>query len=143
MQNKVLRAALDGERDLIRTSSAGTLDSANYRFADDGVEGDLARIRMTPIRKDKLLVDGWLLVSASDADLISLKGRLAKTPSFWTTRVDVVRHYRRIAGVRVPVDLRSTAMVRFAGPSTFSMTYEYESINGVPVEPPLEHPHEP
>jgi hypothetical protein len=31
------------------------------------------------------------------------EGRLSKAPSFWTRRVEVVRYYRRINGIRVPV----------------------------------------
>jgi hypothetical protein len=58
---------------------------------------------------------------------------MAKNPSFWTTRVDVVRWYERIAGVRVPVRLDSTAHIRFAGESTLSMIYKYEMVNGVEV----------
>jgi hypothetical protein len=59
---------------------------------------------------------------------------LVKRPSFWTRRVQIVRDYGRIGGVRVPLATGSTADILFAGQSTFSMTYEYESINGVPVE---------
>ncbi len=58
-----------------------------------------------------------------------------KKPSFWTTRVDVVRQYGRVAGIRVPVRLDTTAHVRFAGLSTMSMTYDYQSINGKNVAP--------
>src|ERR1051326_4520218 len=60
VRKRVLLAALDGERDLVKTSGAGALDTANYRFSADGLDGDLARIRLQPTRKDRLLVDGWL-----------------------------------------------------------------------------------
>ena len=56
-----------------------------------------------------------------------------KRPSFWTRKVQIVRDYGRIGGVRVPIAMGSTADMLFAGQSTFSMTYEYESINDVPV----------
>jgi hypothetical protein len=46
-----------------------------------------------------------------------------------------VRRYARINGVRVPIAMGSTADVLFAGQSTFSMDYEYQSVNGVPVTP--------
>jgi hypothetical protein len=65
-----------------------------------------------------------------------MEGRLSKPPSFWTRRVEIVRWYRRIAGVRMPVALESAANVRIAGESTFRMTYEYESINGQRVGAP-------
>jgi hypothetical protein len=51
------------------------------------------------------------------------------------SRVDVVRRYARIAGVRVPVELESTAHVRLAGRSEMRITYQYTSINGHDVVP--------
>jgi hypothetical protein len=44
--------------------------------------------------------------------------------------VRVVREYAEIAGVHVPVAMRSTADVLIVGASTFEMTYQYEEING-------------
>jgi hypothetical protein len=83
-----------------------------------------------------LLVDGSIFVQPGDGDLARIEGRLSKTPSFWTRRVDVVRRYERIAGVRVPVSIESVAHVLIAGRSTFKMTYEYETINGQHVGNP-------
>ena len=51
-------------------------------------------------------------------------------------RVEVVRHYRRIQGVRVAVAIESVASVLIAGRSTFKMTYNYETINGQSVGSP-------
>ena len=130
---KVLRPALDAERDLVASGVVMPFDAANYRLTADGFEGELARIRAMPTRKDKRLVDGWLLVSPHNTDLVAVKGQLAKSPSFWTSRVDIVRRYARVAGVRVPVALESTADVKIAGRSTFRMNYTYESVNGVAV----------
>lgn len=136
IHRKVLRPALEAERDLVKSATAGgAFDTTNYRLTADGFEGEFPRIRVTPTRKDKMLVDGWLLVSPRGTELVAVKGRLAKSPSFWTSNVNVVRRYERIAGVRVPIALESVADVRFAGRSTFKMTYSYESINGVAVTP--------
>jgi len=57
-------------------------------------------------------------------------GRLAKNPSFWTKRVDIIRTYGRIAGIRVPLSIESVAQVRIAGPSAMTMTYRYDMVNG-------------
>jgi hypothetical protein len=78
-----------------------------------------------------MLVHGTALVTADSGDLRLVEGRLAKSPSFWTRSVRISRRYERIAGVRVPVSMRSTADVRIVGDSTFSMTYDYETINGI------------
>ena len=62
--------------------------------------------------------------------MLQVEGTLVKRPSFWTRRVDVVRRYARVSGVRVPIEMRSTADVLIAGKSTFTMSYNYEMING-------------
>jgi hypothetical protein len=130
VRRKVLVPALEAERDASASAAATAFDTSNYRLTADGFEGGFARIRLTPNRKDKRLVDGWLLVTPRDTDLVAVKGQLAESPSFWTSRVDVVRKYARIAGVRVPVAVESTASVKIAGESTFRMSYRYEAING-------------
>jgi hypothetical protein len=83
-----------------------------------------------------LLVDGSIFLNPDDGDLVRMEGRLSKAPSFWARRVEIVRWYQRIAGFRMPAALESVAYVMIAGPSTFKMTYEYESINGHRVGSP-------
>jgi hypothetical protein len=65
--------------------------------------------------------------------LLRVEGRLSKNPSFWTSLVNVIRHYARVDGVRVPIATESTAKVKFAGVSYLDVRYEYETINGRPV----------
>ena len=74
-----------------------------------------------------------MYITDTDADLVRVEGRLAKSPSFWTRRIDVVKQYARVGGLRVPIRVESTAQIRLAGTSTMSMTYVYEMINGVNV----------
>lgn len=129
----VLHAALDAERSMRASGeiAKGELTRRNYDFGDgDRADAGLIRVSMRPKRQDTLLVDGSMLLKAQDADLVRVEGFLSKRPSFWTRHVDVVRQYSRIDGVRVPVNMHSTAQVLVVGTSTFSMSYEYESING-------------
>jgi hypothetical protein len=133
---KVLRAALDAERSLRVAGEfgRGALTAANYEFAAPESAADgLVRIAIHPKRRDTMLVDGTILVTEDGADLVRVEGLLVKRPSVWTRRVEIQRHYARIAGVRVPVSMQSTARVLLVGTSTFSMTYEYESVNGEPA----------
>lgn len=164
IRSRVLRKALEGERDAFVAGepARAALSPANYRFstapapapapaaapppastAATGTASELRPIesssavdtlRIVPLRKDKLLVDGTITLAA-DGDLLRIEGRLVKNPSFWTNRVEIVRRYGRIEGIRVPLVIESTANVKIAGTSVFSMTYEYESINGRPVSP--------
>ena len=136
IRTKVLHALLDHEVELAggRDPSRYAVTLGNYELtpgemADDGT----VKLFVKPRRRDVGLVDGAVFVTTADADMVRLEGRLVKNPSFWTTRVDLVRSYGRVDGFRVPVRLDTTAHIRFAGVSTMSMTYDYEMINGRPV----------
>ena len=133
IRSRVFRATLETERKMWASGEpdkAG-LTPANYTFEDRGAHPDgLASLAVKPLRKDILLVNGTIFLRPDDGELMRLEGELAKAPSFWTRRVQIVRRYQRFLGVRMPVALETTAAVRIAGRSTFRMTYEYESING-------------
>jgi hypothetical protein len=136
LRSRVLRGVLEGERDARRREQGahGALTEANYQFAAGDVTPEgLVRVAIHPRRKDTLLIEGSIFLTNEAADLVRIEGLLVKRPSFWTRRVEIVRSYGRIGGVRVPLEMGSTADVLFAGKSTFSMNYEYESINGVAV----------
>ena len=140
IHRKVFLPALEAERQARTPAEAarGALTPDNYEFvAGDVNDEGLLRIDIRPRRADTLLVRGSILVTPEDADLVRIEGLLVKRPSFWTRRVEVVRRYLRLGGVRVPVAMHSTADVLIAGRSTFEMTYEYESINGQPVAAPI------
>ena len=138
IRDRALRAILITEqkqaaagRPLIGDVTRMDYDFLPAAFYEEG----LVKLLVKPRRQEGFLVDGAIFVSALDADLVRFEGRLAKNPSFWTRRVDVVRHYGRVGGVQVPLAVESTADVRIAGPSTLTMTYQYESINGRAVRP--------
>jgi hypothetical protein len=139
IRSHVFREALEMER---RAWKSGAPDRAgvtpaNYVFAEGSDQPDgLTTLRLKPKRHDILLVEGAIFLNPEDGELVRMEGRLAKTPSFWTRRVQIVRRFQRIGGVRMPVALESVADVKVAGESTFKMTYEYESINGERVGAP-------
>ena len=139
IRSKVLRAALEGEQKIWanREPQKASFTHDNYMFDAGAASPDgLASLGVTPKRKDVLLVEGAIFVQPADGELTRIEGKLSKTPSFWTRRVDVVRRYERKAGVRVPVEIESVATVLIAGRSTFKMTYEYQIINGQTVGNP-------
>ena len=136
IRNRVLRAALEAEKASRTNGDAakGALTEANYTFSLAREQADgLVRVVLQPKRQDKLLIKGSMLLTPDQGDLVRVEGSLVKRPSFWTRQVDVIRRYAQIGGVRVPVAMESTASVLMVGKSTFSMTYEYESINGRPT----------
>lgn len=142
IRNKVLRNTLQIEADKVTRDdpAKAAVSEANYTFSeappDPRVEvpPGLVRFLITPKREDMLLLEGAVWLASSDGDLIQVDGRMSKEPSFWTHTVDIVRRYSRVMGVRVPVELTSTAHVRVAGRSTLRMTFRYETVNGKALE---------
>jgi hypothetical protein len=138
IRSRVLHKALETEQEARAQGEVANsaITAANYKIAfggHDDKEG-LDHLRIIPLRKDRMLVDGTIHVTSVDGELIRIEGRLAKSPSFWTNHVDIVRRYGRVAGVHVPLSIESTANIKIAGDSVFSMTYTYETVNGQPVE---------
>jgi len=138
IRGRVLIKALEAERDAVGSAESkaqSALSPANYEFLDvSPLEGGLVRVDVKPLRKHVMLIDGHLVIESDSADLVRVEGELSKRPSFWTRRVHVVREYARIAGVHVPVSMKSTASVFIVGRSEFEMTYTYAEINGTPIQ---------
>jgi len=140
IRKRVLRAALEGEQRMwaAHEPERASLSSENYALEERpgrSVDG-LAAIAIAPRRRDVLLIDGVILVEPHQGELKRIEGRLSKTPSFWTRRVEITRRYERMAGVRVPVSFESVASVFVVGRSSFKMTYQYQTINGHHVGDP-------
>ena len=138
IRKKVLRSVLENEEKLFATQEASrsAVTPENYYLrGSEAAEPGLVKLLVEPKRRDVSLIEGAVFVTEQEADLVRVEGRLAKSPSFWTSRVDVVRRYRRLGGIRVPMRVDSVAQVRLAGRSTFSMTFDYEMVNGVALIP--------
>lgn len=139
IRSRVLRSLIDEERDLIANGQTDTvaIAAANYEFGMETMTADgLQRIRIKPKRKERALIDGTMFLMPSDGELIRVEGRLAKNPSLWMKRVEVVRAYARINGVLVPTSLDSVAHLRLLGRSTLRMTYHYTEVDNQPVVEP-------
>lgn len=144
IRGKVLRAVLEGEREIISQgdTARSSLARSNYTFQPNGVDDEgLVNVLLSPRRKEPVLVDGTMFLQPSDGNLVRLEGRLAKSPSFWVKNVDIVRKYAQIAGVVVPVALDSKAQVRLlGGAATLRMTYTYSEIDGRSVASQVPEP---
>ena len=139
IRRRVFRSMLDNEERIFAMGDAerSSFTSMNYELTPAATEeAGLVKLLARPRRHDVTLIEGAVFITDTDADLVRVEGRLAKNPSFWTKRVEVVKHYGRIGGLRVPVRIDSTAQMRLAGTSTMTVTYDFEMINGVTVTSP-------
>jgi hypothetical protein len=130
-REKVFRAVLETESTAWRAGSrdAAALSLSNYEF----VPISQTKLQLKPRREDSKLVEGVLTVS-SDGHPVMLEGRLAKSPSFWVRSVTIVKRYTRVGGVSLPVVIESLADVKMFGKSSFSMRYNYTTVNGRNVD---------
>lgn len=145
IRTKVLRALLKREQELVAAgeSQRSEISVANYEFREAPESNGERQVLIKPKRKDTLLVDGRMVLSRDGSELLRVEGRLVKNPSFWTSLVNVIRHYARLDGVRVPISTESVAKVKFAGMSHLEVRYEYETINGRPVSREARRPASP
>jgi len=133
LQNRILRRVLGSEQEVYaaKANPKGALTAANYVLEPCGrCEGGLVCLAATARRKEVGLINGRFLVTADTADLVEVTGTMAKAPTFWIPRVDLMKRYARIQGHRVNVRVESVSHVRLLGASRFTMTAEYEMIDG-------------
>jgi len=131
VRNKVLKAVLYREQQIVAGGAdRAALTEENYTFSETEPEDGLRYVLLKPKRKDVMLVEGRMVLDADNGELLRVEGKLSKNPSFWTSLVNVIRHFAKLDGVRVPVSTESVAKVKFAGQSRLDVFYEYESING-------------
>ena len=134
VRNMVLKAVLQREREIVAGGAdRAALTEENYTFSETEPEDGVRYVLLKPKRKDVMLVEGRMVLDAGNGDLLRVEGKLSKNPSFWTSLVNVIRHFAKLDGVRVPVSTESVAKVKFAGESRLDVFYQYESINGRPV----------
>ncbi len=132
IDNHVLRPILQREKEMIQTgdTSKSALDRSNYEFGEGAAQDGFATILMRPKRREETLIDGSILVAPDSGHIVRLQGKLAKNPSFWVKRADVVRSYAIVGDANVPVRLETVADLRLFGKAVLTMTYDYSTVDG-------------
>jgi hypothetical protein len=133
VRNRVLRGVLNSEQKLMAHGRPlrAPLVAANYDFEPGGTtESGLMRLLLHPARKSHGIVNGCALIDPGSGGVERIEGRLVKSPSFWVRDVDVIWKFAPYGNAVVPIEISSSARVRFFGRSSFKMTYDYESIDG-------------
>jgi hypothetical protein len=132
--NRALKGVLDSEKENIGEWRKGALTRENYHMIFESRTADgLLGVQLNPRRRDSRLLDGVAWLTSQSGALVRLEGRLSKSPSFWVRWVSVTRKYAPIHGTMMPAAVESTADVKIAGMSTFSMVYRYAAIDGQSV----------
>ncbi|MGO9776331.1 MAG: hypothetical protein ACLQGT_03805 [Terracidiphilus sp.] len=131
---KVLKRAVESEKEASQDKAATALTAANYRFRLVGSENVGGRpaylLEVEPILPSKFLIRGKIWVDAEDFALMRVDAEPAKSPSFWIARTRIEQICARTNGFWLPERNRSETKVRIGGTAFFTIdygTYQTES----------------
>jgi len=134
---KVLKRAVDSEKEAAQDRAATALNEKNYRFqlaGSDTVPGRPAYILgVDPLTEGKFLYRGKVWVDAEDFAVVKLDTEPAKNPSFWISHVSIHSTSAKVGGFWLPAQLRSETKVRIGG--TAVLTIDYGTYTVIPERP--------
>jgi outer membrane lipoprotein-sorting protein len=132
---KVLKRAVDSEKEASRDKGSTALTQANYRFRLAGSESVAGRpayiLDVEPLTASKFLYRGKIWVDAADFAVVKMETEPAKSPSFWITRTSIHYSSAKTDGFWLPQKVRSETKVRIGG--TAVLTIDYGSYSVVPM----------
>jgi len=88
-----------------------------------------------PKRRDRYLFEGKVWISSDDFGIVRMAGHPAKPLSFWLTRAEFVRQYKKIGDFWLPAEDETLAQMRFYGKKTLVVTYGDYEVNGKAIPP--------
>jgi hypothetical protein len=124
---KVLKRAVESEKEASQDKAATALTAANYRFHLVGSENVGGRpayvLEVEPISPSKFLVRGKIWVDAAEFALVKMEAEPAKSPSFWIARTRILQTYAKTGDFWLPERNRSETKVRIGGTAVFTIDY--------------------
>ena len=131
--DKVLKRAVDSEKEASKDRDATALTPANYRFKVAGSEtlgGRLAYImQVDPVANSKFLYRGKIWVDAQDFAVVKIEAEPAKNPSFWISRTLIRSTSSKTGSFWLPKQNRSETKVRIGGTAVLTNDYGDYQIN--------------
>jgi hypothetical protein len=124
---KVLRRAVESEKEAFHNRSSTALTRANYRFQLVGTEkvgGRLAYVMdVEPLTPSKFLYRGRVWVDATDFAVAKMETQPAKSPSFWISQTLIHYTEAKMDGFWMPLQMRSETSVRVGGAAVMTINY--------------------
>jgi hypothetical protein len=134
---KVLKRAVDSEKEASQDKGATALTAANYKFHLAGSESLGGRpaylLDVEPLVESKFLYRGKIWVDAADFALVKIEATPARNPSFWISRTLIQQSFAKTGDFWLPEKNRSESKVRIGGTAVFTIdygTYQIESNAG-------------
>jgi outer membrane lipoprotein-sorting protein len=134
--DKVLKKAVDSEKEASQDKSSTALNEANYNFSllgTDTVDGRPAYIlHEDPLKEGKFLSRGKIWIDAEDFAIVKMETEPAKNPSFWISHTSINSSSVKTDGFWLLGKTRSETRVRIGG--TAVLTIDYGTYQVVPAE---------
>jgi hypothetical protein len=124
---KVLKRAVDSEKEASHDKASLALTPANYRFQLAGSEILGSRpayiLAVEPLVASKFLYRGKIWVDAEDFAVVKMETQPAKSPSFWISRTQIQSTSSKTDGFWLPQKVRSETDVRIGGAAVLTIDY--------------------
>jgi len=142
--DKVLKRAVDSEKEAFQDKKSLALTPANYRFKQVGRETLAGRpayiLEVEPLIPSKFLYRGRIWVDAADFATVKMETEPAKSPSFWISRTIIHYTGAKTEGFWMPQEVRSETSVRVGGVAVLTINYENYQIASSPMAEALANP---
>jgi hypothetical protein len=124
---KVIKRALDSEKDAFQDQGAHALSPTNYKFQLLGSEKLNGRqsyiLQVDPVSGSPYLYRGKIWVDAADDAVSRMEVQPAKNPSFWISQTLIHQTNSRIGGFWLPQQNQSETKVRIGGKAVMTIDY--------------------
>jgi hypothetical protein len=124
---KVLKKAVDSEKEASQDKEATALTPANYRFQLAGSESLGGRpayiLDVEPLTQSKFLYRGRIWVDSTDFAVVKIEAEPAKNPSFWISRPQIKYANAKTGDFWLPQQNRSETKVRIGGTAVLTIDY--------------------
>jgi hypothetical protein len=125
--DKVLKRALESEKEASNDLQANALTTANYTFSLEGTEslptGPAYILSVKPLVSTKYLYRGKVWVDATEFAVVKMEVEPAKNPSFWISRADIHQTYVKTGRFWLPQTNRSISKIRVGGSAILTIDY--------------------
>jgi hypothetical protein len=124
---KVLKRAVESEKEAAQDKGATALTPANYKFHLVGTESLGGRpayvLDVEPVKESKFLYRGKIWVDAAEFALVKVEAEPAKNPSFWISRSRIQFTNAKMGDFWLPEKNRSETKVRIGGTAVLTIDY--------------------
>jgi len=122
---KLLEAELESMREDNQQRSAVTSENYTFQLSDyqKTATDEFYVLEAQPRTKNKFLFRGRIWVDAKDFAITRVEGEPAVNPSWWTTKTEFKRSYRKMGDFWLPESNESATKVRVLGTALLSIEY--------------------